>query len=215
MSFTPAKMDLGVKLLTETLGGNTYLCICLSESAGLQQNCKKRKSKRHHPKQALPRTSVINLSVKQNHSLTTLNMAFLSSTGMDYVPCLRILTVLKHISTTELFVPVLFPRTLSPLFKTDRLEIRLSENGGNKKAIHTDGMSIKGSFREKASTRFSTLEIDDPQWRCPMAYRVALDLPYRTMRLALHRLITIAIDMAREGGAFVCHLRFCCFSTRS
>ena len=30
---------------------------------------KEQKSKRHHPKQVLPRTSVKNLSVKQNHSL--------------------------------------------------------------------------------------------------------------------------------------------------
>ena len=87
------------------------------------------------------------------------------------------------------------------------IEIGLSENGGNKKAVRTDGMSTKGTFREKASAFFSTLEVDDhgflrgntgqilAQWRRPMAYRVALDLPYWTMCSALHWCIIMAIKM--------------------
>jgi hypothetical protein len=38
-------------------------------------------------------------------------------------------------------------------------------------------------------------------WR-PVASKVALDMLHWVMRLALHRRIVIAIEMAREGGAF-------------
>jgi hypothetical protein len=40
------------------------------------------------------------------------------------------------------------------------------------------------------------------QWRRPVASRVALDLPYWTMRSAPYHLIRIAIKMASEVGAF-------------
>jgi hypothetical protein len=43
------------------------------------------------------------------------------------------------------------------------------------------------------------------QWRHLMASRVALDLQSWVMHLALYRLIRMAIQMARKGGAFVCH----------
>ena len=39
------------------------------------------------------------------------------------------------------------------------------------------------------------------QWQRPVASRVALDLPYWGMCLALYRLIHMAIEMAREAGA--------------
>ena len=39
------------------------------------------------------------------------------------------------------------------------------------------------------------------QWQRPVASRVALDLPYWVMFLALYRLIRMAIEMAREAGA--------------
>jgi hypothetical protein len=40
------------------------------------------------------------------------------------------------------------------------------------------------------------------RWRCPVASRVALDLPYWAMRLARYRLIRMAIKMASESAAF-------------
>jgi len=39
------------------------------------------------------------------------------------------------------------------------------------------------------------------RWWRPVASRVALGLPYWTMRLALYRLIRMAIKMARKAGA--------------
>ena len=49
------------KLNKKTITAATQVCTKLQK--------KNKKSKRHHPKQVLPRTSVKNLSVKQNHSL--------------------------------------------------------------------------------------------------------------------------------------------------
>ena len=40
------------------------------------------------------------------------------------------------------------------------------------------------------------------QWQHPVASRVALDLPYWVMRSALYRLIRMAIETARDAGAF-------------
>jgi len=40
------------------------------------------------------------------------------------------------------------------------------------------------------------------RWRRPVASRVALDLPYWVMRSAPYHLIYMAIEMAREAGAF-------------
>ena len=53
------------------------------------------------------------------------------------------------------------------------------------------------------------------QWRHMVASRVALDLPYWTMRSASYRLIRMAIEMTSEGGAFVCHRRFYVLHNRS
>jgi len=39
------------------------------------------------------------------------------------------------------------------------------------------------------------------QWWRPVASKVALDMLHRVMRLASHRRIVIAIEMARKGGA--------------
>jgi len=47
------------------------------------------------------------------------------------------------------------------------------------------------------------------QWWRPVASKVALDMLHRAMRLALHRRIVIAIEMAREGGAFFLSSIFC------
>ncbi len=40
------------------------------------------------------------------------------------------------------------------------------------------------------------------QWWRPVASKVALDMLHRVMRLASHRRIVIAIEMARKGDAF-------------
>ncbi len=40
------------------------------------------------------------------------------------------------------------------------------------------------------------------RWQCPVASRVALDLPYWAMRSAPYHLIHMAIKMAREAGPF-------------
>ena len=40
------------------------------------------------------------------------------------------------------------------------------------------------------------------RWRHPVASRVALDLPYWTMRSVPYHLIRMAIEMAREAGQF-------------
>jgi hypothetical protein len=40
------------------------------------------------------------------------------------------------------------------------------------------------------------------QWWRPVASKVALNMLHRAMQLASHRHIVIAIEMAREGGAF-------------
>jgi hypothetical protein len=42
-----------------------------------------------------------------------------------------------------------------------------------------------------------------------VAFRVALDLPYWVMRLALYRLIRMAIEMASKATAFFLLLIFC------
>ena len=43
------------------------------------------------------------------------------------------------------------------------------------------------------------------QWRCPVASRVALDLPYWVMCSALYPLICMAVEMTSEGDVFVYH----------
>jgi hypothetical protein len=53
------------------------------------------------------------------------------------------------------------------------------------------------------------------QWRCLMAPRVALDLLLWAMHLALYRLTTMAIKMAREVGAFVRYRRGFCLTNHS
>jgi len=47
------------------------------------------------------------------------------------------------------------------------------------------------------------------QWRHPIASRVALDLPYWAMCLALYHLIHMAIEMASVVGAFFLSLILC------
>jgi hypothetical protein len=53
------------------------------------------------------------------------------------------------------------------------------------------------------------------QWRRLMASRVALDLLLWVMCSVLYRLIRMAIEMASEVGAFVCHRRFVVVHKRS
>ena len=48
-----------------------------------------------------------------------------------------------------------------------------------------------------------------------MASLVALDLSSWVMRSALYRLIRMAIETARKGGAFVCHCRLYVLHNRS
>ena len=47
------------------------------------------------------------------------------------------------------------------------------------------------------------------QWRCPVASRVALDLPHWAMPSAPYRLIRMAIEMTSEAAAFVLLLIIC------
>ena len=82
---------------------------------------------------------------------------------------------------------------------------------------------LNASFKTAASQRHNSIfyaEIDDhgirrgntgqilTQWRHLMASRVALDLLLWAMRLALYRLIRMAIEMASKVGAFVRCRRF-------
>ncbi len=53
------------------------------------------------------------------------------------------------------------------------------------------------------------------QWQHMVASRVAIDLPYWVMRSASYRLIRMAIEMTREGGAFVLHRWFVAMHNRS
>ena len=41
------------------------------------------------------------------------------------------------------------------------------------------------------------------RWRHPVAYRVALDLPYWVMRSVPYHLIRMAIEMARKASIFL------------
>ena len=89
---------------------------------------------------------------------------------------------------------------------------------------------LNASFKTAVSQRHNSIfyaEIDDhdvrrgdtgqilAQWRRLMASRVALDLLLWAMRSALYRLIRMAIEMASEVGAFVCHRRFVVVHKRS
>jgi hypothetical protein len=47
------------------------------------------------------------------------------------------------------------------------------------------------------------------RWRRPVASKVALDMPHWAMPSVLPRRIAMAIKMANNGGAFVCHRQFC------
>jgi hypothetical protein len=44
---------------------------------------------------------------------------------------------------------------------------------------------------------------------CPVASRVALDMPHRAMPQSSFQRICMAIKMACGGGTFVCHCQFC------
>jgi hypothetical protein len=46
------------------------------------------------------------------------------------------------------------------------------------------------------------------QWRCPEASGVALDMLHMAIPAALHPHVRMAIEMARERGAFVCFVNF-------
>jgi hypothetical protein len=77
-----------------------------------------------------------------------------------------------------------------------------------------------GKRFHNATTRFFRPKIDDhgirwsntgpvlAQWWRPVASKVALDMLHWAMRLALHRHIAIAIEMARKGGAFFSVVNF-------
>ncbi len=82
---------------------------------------------------------------------------------------------------------------------------------------------LNASFKTAASQRHNSIfyaEIDDhgvrpgdtgrilAQWRHMVASRVALDLPYWTMRSALYRLIRMAIEMTSKGGALFVIVNF-------
>jgi hypothetical protein len=46
------------------------------------------------------------------------------------------------------------------------------------------------------------------RWQCPVASKVALDMPHQAMTSVLPRSTAVAIKMANNGGAFVCHQQF-------
>ncbi len=48
------------------------------------------------------------------------------------------------------------------------------------------------------------------RWRCLVASRVALDMPHWAMLSVLLWRTAMAIKMANNGGAFVCHCRLFC-----
>ena len=79
-----------------------------------------------------------------------------------------------------------------------------------------------GKQFHKATTQFFRPKINDDhgvrrsnmgqilaQWWRPVASKVALDMLHPAMRLASHRRIVIAIEMARKGGAFFLLSIFC------
>ncbi len=89
---------------------------------------------------------------------------------------------------------------------------------------------LNASFKTAVSQRHNSFfyaEIDDhdvhrgdtgqilAQWRRLMASRVALDLLLWAMRLALYRLICMAIEMASKVGAFDHCRRFFCLTNHS
>ncbi len=53
------------------------------------------------------------------------------------------------------------------------------------------------------------------QWRCPVASRVALDMPHQAMPSVLLRRTTVAIKMAGGWGAFVRHCCLICIIIHS
>ena len=102
-----------------------------------------------------------------------------------------------------------FPWQTGPKTGQKCRNIGLSENGRNKKVLRTDSKVLRPRKVLFKKTRFSTPEIDYhgirwyitgqivAQWRHPMAYRVALDLPYWMVCSASHRRIIMTIDMTR------------------
>jgi len=48
------------------------------------------------------------------------------------------------------------------------------------------------------------------QWQHPVASGEALVMLHRVMHSVLHRRTAMAIKIARDGGAFVCHRLFDC-----
>ena len=82
---------------------------------------------------------------------------------------------------------------------------------------------LKASFGKRFPQRHNSIfyaKIDDhgvcrgntgrilARWRRPVASRVALDLPYWAMCLAPYHLSCMAIEMAREAGAFFSVVNF-------
>ena len=53
--------------------------------------------------------------------------------------------------------------------------------------------------------RWGNLEQVVAQWQCPVASKVALDMPHWVTPSVLPGRIAVAIKMANDGGAFVCH----------
>jgi hypothetical protein len=47
------------------------------------------------------------------------------------------------------------------------------------------------------------------QWQCPVASEVALDMPHWAMPSVSPWRTAVAIKMANNRGAFICHQRFC------
>ena len=57
-------------------------------------------------------------------------------------------------------------------------------------------------YRRPGGRRGNTEQVVT-QWRCLVAFMKALDLLHQAMLTVLHRRTSMAIEMARGGGAFV------------
>ncbi len=66
-----------------------------------------------------------------------------------------------------------------------------------------------------SGSRWGKMEQVVAQWWRPVASEVALDIPYWAMLSVLHKCTAVAIKMANDGGAFVCHCCLFCMIIRS
>jgi hypothetical protein len=66
-----------------------------------------------------------------------------------------------------------------------------------------------GLFACCPSVHWGNTEKVVAQWQHPVASMVALDMPHWAMPSVLPQRTAVAIEMAKDRGAFVCHCQFC------